>query len=177
MKKTLALLISGIILFSLCSCNNGADNTPKGKKLSLFLESWEENDKKLSVDFFYPEDKGITVEIDEESPSSAEIVYTEKNIKILPSLVEDTAFDDNKDYDRDNQENYKEFKIGKYDCYGYEAYGGYWIYVHLEQCSDSSDRYLIIYTETIDYSKDFTEGIAHYEDKEVKKIIESFVYN
>ena len=77
----------------------------------------------------------------------------------------------------ENQENFKEFKINGYDCYGYEAFGGYWIYVHLEELSDMTDRYLVIDTETIDYGKDFTEGIAHYEDKDVKEIIESFVYN
>ena len=46
--------------------------------------------------------------------------------------------------------------------------------MHLEEVSETTDRYLVIDTETIDYSLDTPEGIAQYEDEDIKKIIESF---
>jgi len=130
------------------------------------------------VDFFYPKDADIVLEGDEEYPNWIDMHYGSKNITISPAIFEDTTFDDNKEYDKENEETFREFKINGYDCYGYEAFGGYWIYVHLEELSDTTDRYLVIDTEIIDYSiEDTPEGIAHYEDEDIKKIIESFVYN
>ena len=102
--------------------------------------------------------------------------YESKNITISPAPFEDTTFDANKKYAKEEEETYTEFKINGYDCYAYEDFGGYWIYVHLEEVSETTDRYLVISTEVIDYSKDTPEGIAHYEDEDIKKIIESFEY-
>ena len=170
MKKFLAGLIAGIMILSLVACGGA-----KGVKVTLLEDSWE--DEQFSVDFFYPENAGIKVERDEDYAATVDMDYEAKNITISASLCEDTTFKENKKYDKENQEDYKEFKINGYDCYGYEAFGGYWIYVHLEEISETTDRYLIIDTETIDYSKKYIEGKAQYEDKDVKKIIESFVYN
>lgn len=177
MKKISAAIIALLILASLCACSKTAEEN-KGKKLSLYCETWEADNARLSVDFFYPEDAGIVLEGDEDYQNCIDMHYESKNITINPGIFEDTTFDANKEYDKENQETYKEFKINGYDCYGYEDFGGYWIYVHLEEVSDTTDRYLVIDTEVIDYSiEDTPEGIAHYEDEDIKKIIESFVYN
>ena len=49
--------------------------------------------------------------------------------------------------------------------------------MHLEEVSETTDRYLVINTETIDYSKDGTpEDKAQYEDEDIKKIVDSFEY-
>lgn len=173
MKKLLSIILASLMVLSLAACGGGS----KGEKLTLYAETWEGDDVRLAVDFFYPENAGITLEGDEEYPNWIDMHYESKNITIGPALFEDTTFDANKEYAKEEEETYKEFKINGYDCYGYEDFGGYWIYVHLEEVSETTDRYMVIDTEIIDYSKDTPEGIAHYEDKDIKKIIESFVYN
>ena len=169
MKKFLSFILCGIMVLSMTACGGS-----KGEKLTLYAETWEGENVRYAVDFYYPADAGITLEGDEEYPNWIDMHYTSKNITISPSVFEDTTFDANREYDKENEETYSEFKIGDYDCYGYEAFGGYWIYVHLEEVSETTDRYLVIDTETIDYSLDTPEGIAQYEDEDIKKIIESF---
>lgn len=174
MKKLLAIILAVMMLFSFAACGGA----PAKEKVTLLAEPWDgaENEM-ISVDFFYPEGKGIVVEGDEEYPDTKDFIYEAENCLISASLYEDMTFKENREYDRENEETFSEFKIGSYDCYGYEAFGGYWIYVHLEELSDSTDRFLIITTETIDYDKDFVEGIRQYEDEDIKAIVESFVYN
>ena len=175
MKKLLSIILAGLLVLSLAACGGGGKN--KGEKLTLYAETWEGDDVMLAVDFYYPKDAGITLESDEECPDRIDIHYEDKNITISPAILEDTTFDDNKEYDKEGEETYEEFEINGYKCYGYEGFGGYWIYVHLEEVSETTDRYLVIDTETIDYSKDGTpEGKAQYEDEDIKKIIESFEY-
>ncbi len=173
MKKLLSVILVGLMLLSLTACGGS-----KGEKITLYEETWEGEDVRLAVDFYYPEDAGIILEGDEEYPNWIDMKYESKNITIGPALFEDTTFDANKEYDKENEETYAEFKINGYDCYGYEAFGGYYIVVHLEEVSETTDRYLVIDTETIDYSKDDTpEGKAQYEDADIKKIVESFEYH
>ncbi len=176
MKKLFCIILAVIAVLTITSCNKEtAEN--KGEKLSLYAETWEGDDVMLSVDFFYPEDTGITIDIDEDYPNWAKINYETKNLIISPAVFEDTTFDSNKEYAKENEETYTEFELNGYDCYAYEDFGGYWIYVHFEELSETTDRYMVVDTSVIDYSKDYTEGIAHYEDEDVKKIIDSFVYN
>jgi len=171
MKKLLLTLLAGIMALSMTACGN------KGEKLTLYAETWEGDNVRLAVDFYYPEDADITLEGDEEYPNWMDMHYTSKNITISPAIFEDTTFDNNKEYDKENEETYTEFKLNGYDCYAYEGFGGYWIYVHLEEVSETTDRYLVIDTETIDYSIDGTpEGIGQYEEEAIKKIVDSFEY-
>ena len=193
MKKILSVILAGMLVFSLAGCNkengktdnkaieetkkeNKAEN--EGKKINIYTETIEGDDIVISADFFYPEDADITVKTDEYYNNCVDMNYESKNIVISPAIMEDTTFDENKEYAKEEEETYKEFKINGYDCYGYEDFSGYWIYVHLEEISEIMDRYLVISTDIIDYSNDDTpKGIAHYEDEDIKKIIESFVYN
>lgn len=171
MKKFLSIILAGLMVLSLASCGS------KGEKITLYAETWEGDDVRLAVDFYYPEGAEITLEGEEEYPNWIDMHYESKNITIGPAIFEDTTFDANKEYDKENEDTYEEFKLNGYDCYGYESFGGYWIYVHLEEVSETTDRYLVIDTEVIDYGIDGTpEGKAHYEDEDIKKIIDSFEY-
>lgn len=171
MKRLLSVILAITLVLSLAACGS------KGEKVTLYAESWEGDNVRLAVDFYYPEDAGITLEGDEEYPNWIDMHYTDKNITISPAIFEDTTFDANKEYDKENEETFTEFELNGYDCYAYESFGGYWIYVHLEEVSETTDRYLVIDTETIDYSIDGTpEGIGQYQVEEIKKIIESFEY-
>ncbi len=190
MKRILLVIISGLMAFSLVACGgekpqnkepnqNQTEATEKsenkGEKITLYGEIVEGDDVRYAVDFYYPGDVGIILEGDEDNPSWIDMNYESKNITVSPSVFEDTTFDANKEYSKENEETYKEFDINGYDCYGYESFGGYWIYVHFEELSETTDRYMVISTEINDYSIDDTpEGIAHYEDEDLKKIIESF---
>jgi len=173
MKKLMAIILAVVMVFSLSAC--GKAN--KGEKLTLYAETWEGDNVMLAVDFYYPEDAGITLEGEKDELNWIDMDYNSKNITISPAIFEDTTFDANKEYDKENEETYTEFELNGYKCYAYESFGGYWIYVHLEEVSETTDRYLVIDTETIDYSVDGTpEGIGQYEDEDIKKIIESFEY-
>ena len=172
MKKLLSIILAITLVLSLVACGGS-----KGAKYTLYAETYDGDDVRLAVDFYYPEGANITLEGDEEYPNWIDMKYESKNITIGPALFEDTTFDANKEYAKENEDTYEEFKLNGYDCYAYEAFGGYCIYVHLEEVSETTDRYIVIDTETIDYSMDDTpEGKAQYEDKDIKKIIDSFEY-
>ena len=173
MKKLFSIILVVTLVLSLSACGGGN----KGEKITLYEDTWEGENVKLAVDFYYPEGADITLEGDEEYPNWIDMKYNSKNITIGPALFEDTTFDANKEYAKENEDTYEEFELNGYDCYAYEDFGGYCIYVHLEEVSETTDRYLVINTETIDYSKDGTpEDKDQYEDEDIKKIVDSFEY-
>ena len=184
MKRLFALLLAAIMVLTLVSCagsgsggNTGNNEENKGEKLTLLQYTEEDYDAMISVDFFYPDNADITIEIDEEDPYCADITYEDEGVIISPSLFEDTTFDDNKQYAKEEEETYTEFEIGGYDCYAYEDFGGYWIYAHLEKLYENTDRYLVITVDPIDFDEPVAEGAELYEIDEVKEIVDSFVYN
>lgn len=194
MKRLLSIILVGLMVVMFNACSNDetkveetavedtTNNANKQEdanteKVSLFVETEESDDLMLSMDCFYPKDAGITLENDEKYPNWVKMNYNSKNISIHTSIFEDTTFDDQKAYAKENEDTYSEFKINGYNCYGYESMGGYWIIVHLEELSDTTDRYISINTEAIDNLKDCAEGIKQYEDADIKKIADSFVYN
>ena len=123
MKKFLAIFTAILTVLALAACKNEAKDEPKGVKVTLLEEAWYE-DGAITVDFYYPEDADITLERFDEDQSWVDMHYESKNITISPALCEDTTYEENKAYDKENEETYKEFKIKGYDCYGYEAFGG-----------------------------------------------------
>lgn len=184
MKRLFALLLATLMVLTLVSCggsgsggNTGNNEENKGEKLTLLQYTEEDYDAMISVDFFYPDNADITIEIDEEDPYCADITYEDEGVIISPSLFEDTTFDDNKEYAKEEEETYTEFEIGGYDCYAYEDFGGYWIYAHLEKLYENTDRYLVITIDPIDFDEPVAEGAELYEIDEVKEIVDSFVYN
>lgn len=184
MKRLFALLLAALMVLTLVSCagsgsggNTGNNEENKGEKLTLLQYTEEDYDAMISVDFFYPDNADITIEIDEEDPYCADLTYEDVGVIISPSLFEDTTFDDNKEYAKEEEETYTEFEIGGYDCYAYEDFGGYWIYAHLEKLYENTDRYLVITIDPIDFDEPIAEGAELYEIDEVKEIVDSFVYN
>ena len=184
MKRLFALLLAAIMVLTFVSCagsgsggNTGNNVENKGEKLTLLQYTEEDYDAMISVDFFYPDNADITIEIDEEDPYCADLTYEDAGVIISPSLFEDTTFDDNKEYAKEEEETYTEFEIGGYDCYAYEDFGGYWIYAHLEKLYENTDRYLVITIDPVDFNDPVAEGAALYEIDEVKDIVDSFVYN
>ena len=184
MKRLFALLLATLMVLTLVSCggsgsggNTGNNEENKGEKLTLLQYTEEDYDAMISVDFFYPDNADITIEIDEEDPYCADLTYEDAGVIISPSLFEDTTFDDNKEYAKDEEETYTEFEIGGYDCYAYEDFGGYWIYAHLEKLYENTDRYLVITIDPVDFDEPVAEGAELYEIDEVKEIVNSFVYN
>lgn len=184
MKRLFALLLAALMVLTLVSCagsgsggNTGNNEENKGEKLTLLQYTEEDYDAMISVDFFYPDNADITIEIDEEDPYCADLTYEDAGVIISPSLFEDTTFDDNKEYAKEEEETYTEFEIGGYDCYAYEDFGGYWIYAHLEKLYENTDRYLVITIDPVDFNDPVAEGAELYEIDEVKEIVDSFVYN
>lgn len=184
MKRLFALLLATLMVLTLVSCggsgsggNTGNNEENKGEKLTLLQYTEEDYDAMISVDFFYPDNADITIEIDEEDPYCADITYEDEGVIISPSLFEDTTFDDNKEYAKEEEETYTEFEISGYDCYAYEDFGGYWIYAHLEKLYENTDRYLVITIDPVDFDEPVAEGAELYEIDEVKEIVDSFVYN
>lgn len=184
MKRLFALLLAALMVLTLVSCagsgssgNTGNNEENKGEKLTLLQYTEEDYDAMISVDFFYPDNADITIEIDEEDPYCADITYEDAGVIISPSLFEDTTFVDNKEYAKEEEETYTEFEIGGYDCYAYEDFGGYWIYAHLEKLYENTDRYLVITIDPVDFDDPVAEGAELYEIDEVKDIVDSFVYN
>ena len=184
MKRLFALLLATLMVLTLVSCggsgsggNTGNNEENKGEKLTLLQYTEEDYDAMISVDFFYPDNADITIEIDEEDPYCADLTYEDVGVIISPSLFEDTTFDDNKEYAKEEEETYTEFEIGGYDCYAYEDFGGYWIYAHLEKLYENTDRYLVITIDPVDFDEPVAEGAELYEIDEVKEIVDSFVYN
>ena len=64
MKKLLSVILMVTLVLSLAACGGN-----KGAKITLYEDTWEGENVKLAVDFYYPEDAGITLEGDEEYPN------------------------------------------------------------------------------------------------------------
>jgi len=170
MKKLLAVILAAAMLLSFAACG------PKGVKEEIVEYSTCEGEGfYLSAELYHPE--SYTVEQSEDYPNWLTLTNIEKNCEIKIGIYEDTTYDANKEYDKENEETYTEFKVGKYDAFGYEDFGGYYINMHLEEVSETTDRYIVVQIETPDYSKDHLEGIQYFEDEEIKEIVESITYN
>ncbi len=170
MKKLLAVILAAVMLLSLAAC------APSGIKEELIEDfTCEGEGFYLSAEFYHPE--SYIAEHSEEEPNWLTLSNAEKNCEIEIGLYEDTTYDANKEYDKEGEDTYTEFKVGKYEAFGYEDFGGYYINMHFEEVSETTDRYLVVRIETADYSKDHLEGIQYFEDEEIKDIVESITYN
>ena len=75
MKKLLSVILMVTLVLSLVACGGGGN---KGKKITLYEDTWEGENVKLAVDFYYPEDADITLEGDEEYPNWIDMKYNSK---------------------------------------------------------------------------------------------------
>lgn len=173
MRKKLCFVLAALFLLSLAACGD----YNKGIKITLESDTAEDGGVALTADFYYPEDTDIEIEGDEFYPNWKILSSEKDNFELSLSLFEDTTFDANRDYAKED-ETYKEFKIGEYDAYGYEAFGGYLIYIHLEEVSETTDRYIVIEANRADLSIEGPQGAEAYENnKIIKSIVNSLVYN
>ena len=160
-------------MISLVACSG-----PKGEKVTLESETCEGDDVMLIADFYYPANAGIIVIGDDEYPNWKVFQNEKENYELSISLFEDTTFDYHQEADKKNEATYSEFKVGPYDAYGYESFGGYYIYIHLEEVSENTDRYIVADIGRIRFGEDEPKGIdAYHENKVAKSIVESLVYN
>ncbi|MDO5480031.1 MAG: hypothetical protein Q4G23_12800, partial [Clostridia bacterium] len=81
MKKLLSVMLALTLVLSLAACGGN-----KGEKITLYEDTWEGDNVKLAVDFYYPEGADITLEGDEEYPNWIDMKYESKNIAICPAI-------------------------------------------------------------------------------------------
>ncbi len=189
MKKLLAILLAGMMVFSFAACGKdekkekGAEDAVKQEetamtKLSLLCEAYEEDGKMVSVDFFYPEGKGFKEmeTVYGEQADWKKLADEKETYYINFYVAEDTTYVDNAETDKEYADNYTEFKVGGKDAYAYSGFGAYTIVVHLENVSENTDRYATISVESTEW--DAEESMKIYkENKDIQKIVDSLVYN
>lgn len=171
MKKILSVLLIGIMLFSLTACGS------KGEKISLMQKTYSGDDVKLSADLYYSPKSNVTVEYDEEKPHKTLIKNEELNYQMEILIWEDTTFDNNKKSRKERMDTFTEFKVGKFDSYGYEEMKGYTAFVHFEEVSETTDRYMEVRIRKISIGGDTMEGAEFFENEEIRSIVESVKYN
>lgn len=193
MKKLLALLLAGMMVFSFAACGKdekkeeGAKDAPKQEevveetpktKLSLLCEAYEEDGKMISVDFFYPEEKGFK-EVETvygEQADWKKLTDKDETVNINFYLAEDTTYAANAETDKEYADNYVEFKVGGKDAYAYSGFGAYTIVVLLENVSENFDRYATISIESTQWDAEKSMKI-YKENKDIQEIVDSLVYN
>ena len=74
MKRLLSIILMVTLVLSLAACGGN-----KGEKITLYEDTWEGENVKLAVDFYYPEGADITLEGDEEYPNWIDMKYNSKN--------------------------------------------------------------------------------------------------
>lgn len=172
MKRLLSALLIGFMLFSLTACGS------KGEKISLMQRTYSGDDVKLSVDLYYSPESNVTVENDAEKPYKTLIKNEELNYQMEILIWEDTTFDNNKESRKEHKgDTFTEFKVGKFDSYGYEDFGGYTAFVHFEEVSETTDRYMEVRIRKLSFADDAMEGAEFFENKEIRSIVESVEYN
>lgn len=172
MKKLLMLLLAGTMALSIAGCGS------KGEKYTLYEDTWEGKDLKISADFYYPKDVGITIE---KNGYLAGIIlkYEAMNVEMNIDLYEDVTYDDNKEIHKERyKDSYTEFEMKDFDCYSYEdtSWDEYVTFIHIEEVSETTDRYVKIVTEYMN-SAGAPKDQSPVDIPEVKKIIESITYN
>ncbi|MBE7043520.1 MAG: hypothetical protein E7399_08570 [Ruminococcaceae bacterium] len=171
MKKILSVLLIGIMMLSFAACGGN-----KGEEINLMQKTWEGDDVKVSAKLYYSPESDILVENEEEKPYKTLITNEELNYKMEILLWEDTTFDNNKKSGKERMDTFTEFKVDKFDSYGYEEMKGYTAFVHLEEVSETTDRYMEVRIRKISLDEDSMEGAEFFENEEIRGIIDSLEY-
>ena len=175
MKKLVVATFMVILSLSLVACGGKKEKkeeAPKGEKLALNYGN-SEGDGKISVDFYYPKNAGI--EVVDTSIFKKTIKNEKKNYQVEFILSQDTTYTSNKE-SASEEEEYKEFKVGKLKAYSYKDYSSYEEVILLENISENEDRYVTMEISQISPSDD-ESGKFFKENKELKSILDSIVYN
>lgn len=171
MKKILSVLLTGVMLLTLAGC--GGD---KGEELALMQKTYKGDDVKICAKLYYSPESNIVVEKEEEKPYKVLVKNEELNYQMEVLLWEDSTFDNNKKSRKERKDTFAEFKIGDYDAYGYEESKGYTAFAHLEEVSETTDRYLEMRMRKLDFTKECMEGVEYFENEEIRSIIDSLEY-
>ena len=176
MKKSITnillivLLVAG--LFTLTGCNKSS----KLEEVKIPLEI-DYLERTVSATIGYPKDKGIKVE---DTDYSKVFSNEEKNYQLDFTLTEDSTYEDNKEYYKDEEEGYEEVKFGEYTGYivkdEYDVEGE----ILLEDLSDQNTYiYLSFELSAIEsYVDDETVDVnSLYELEEVQTILNSIKYD
>ena len=166
------IVIAIVAIIAVCSKKEKLEEV----KIPLQIDALE---RTVSVIIGYPKDSGIVVE-DTDWDDSKVFKNSEKNYELTMSLSEDTTYEDNKEYAKDEDYDYEEITIGNYS--GYVVKSDYNIEgrVLLEEIGDG-DRYIYLAfdLEAIEsyVNDDYVDLKPIYELEEVQKIIKSVKYD
>ena len=176
MKKSITnillivLLVAG--LFTLTGCNKSS----KLEEVKIPLEI-DYLERTVSATIGYPKDKGIKVE---DTDYSKVFSNEEKNYQLDFTLTEDSTYEDNKEYYKDEEEGYEEVKFGEYTGYivkdEYDVEGE----ILLEDLSDNDIYvYLAFNVSAIEsyVDDDWVDASTLYNLEEVKTILNSIKYD
>ncbi len=179
MKKMLSIILAGMMLLSLAACNSqqgAAGGTNLGATTELVeYDCYEGEGYYISAEFSYPDSDQFILK-DGDYTNSKIVVNEEENYEVQVGLYEDSTYWENKEYNQE-EDSYKEFKVCKYDAYGYEGFGGYYICIHLENLEEGWDRYIEVGMNRPDYSRDSMEGEEFYKNETIRAIVDSIVFN
>ena len=178
MKKLLALLLAGMMVFSLAGCggekggepeNNNAPvvEEPAGVKVEL-----TDVEKKVSANIYYPETAVLDVV---EYSDSKSLIQENGDYKIDFYLCADDRYEKIMKYNQMSSD-FAEGKFGEYDSYTCIKDGKYTTVVLFEK-ADGFDSYLQIMVEPGSSENTLTSKEIFDTNAEVKAIIESVVYN
>ena len=179
MKKLLALLMAGMMVFSLAACGGGeTDGEPENNNAPVAQEpegvkvELTDVDKKVSANIYYPETAVLDVV---EYSDSKSLLQENGDYKIDFYLCADDRYEKIMKYNKMGSD-FAEGKFGEYDSYSCIKDGKYTVVVLFEK-ADGFDSYLQIMVEPGSSENTLTSKEIFDTNAEVKAIIESVVYN
>ena len=179
MKKLLALLMAGMMVFSLAACGGGeTDGEPENNNAPVAQEpagvkvELTDVEKKASANIYYPETAVLDVV---EYSDSKSLIQENGDYKIDFYLCADDRYEKIMKYNKMGSD-FAEGKFGEYDSYSCIKDGKYTVVVLFEK-ADGFDSYLQIMVEPGSSENTLTSKEIFDTNAEVKAIIESVVYN
>ena len=179
MKKLLALLMAGMMVFSLAACGGGEtdgesenNNAPVAQEPAGVKVELTDVEKKVSANIYYPETAVLDVV---EYSDSKSLIQENGDYKIDFYLCADDRYEKIMKYNKMGSD-FAEGKFGEYDSYSCIKDGKYTVVVLFEK-ADGFDSYLQIMVEPGSSENTLTSKEIFDTNAEVKAIIESVVYN
>lgn len=179
MKKLLALLLAGMMVFSLAACGGGEtggeaenNNAPVAQEPAGVKVELTDVEKKVSANIYYPETAVLDVV---EYSDSKSLIQENGDYKIDFYLCADDRYEKIMKYNQMGSD-FTEGKFGEYDSYSCIKDGKYTVVVLFEK-ADGFDSYLQILVEPGSTENTLTSKEIFDTNAEVKAIIESVVYN
>ena len=166
--STIVVLATTVALSTGCSGSKNGSKEDKNTKTITIKKEFDNVDYHVVT---LKHDKSIKIETEE--GQYGYIIKNEKaDYEMNISIFEDTTYDDNKDYAKENEEGYKEQKIGKYKGYSYaDSEEEQEVYLLLKD-KENEDIYLSIDIASISGDSKGTKLLASEEVQNLLKSIE-----